>query len=302
MRNFYTMKNLVKGLMLSAVMTLGVATASAQETNGGADDTKYEPVAANKFWMGEAAAAGDFYLYNVGADIFATNDKATEKSIDNAVVWTAKVSNGAYSFTGKNGYKIQMWSVLGILWTTKVTQNATATNFKLATGTTTDKGNVYKFSYKAAAITKYFNVDGSSYKAGNDKSTNSDWLLISEPQKNAYTEYVSLFNEATSYLDPNSDLFKSTDTDKIKEITDQIKEALNGYNYNTYADGGRAKLEAAINAAKDFITTGINQINTASEVKATEIYSVNGARKSQLTKGLNIVKMSDGTVKKVLVK
>lgn len=53
MRNFYTMKNLVKGLMLSAVMTLGVATASAQETNGGADDTKYEPVAANKFWMGE---------------------------------------------------------------------------------------------------------------------------------------------------------------------------------------------------------------------------------------------------------
>lgn len=302
MRNFYTMKNLVKGLMLSAVMTLGVATASAQETNGGADDTKYEPVAANKFWMGEAAAAGDFYLYNVGADIFATNDKATEKSIDNAVVWTAKVSNGAYSFTGKNGYKIQMWSVLGILWTTKVTQNATATNFKLATGTTTDKGNVYKFSYKAAAITQYFNVDGSSYKAGNDKSTNSDWLLISEPQKNAYTEYVSLFNEATSYLDPNSDLFKSTDTDKIKEITDQIKEALNGYNYNTYADGGRAKLEAAINAAKDFITTGINQINTASEVKATEIYSVNGARKSQLTKGLNIVKMSDGTVKKVLVK
>lgn len=302
MRNFYTMKNLVKGLMLSAVMTLGVATASAQETNGGADDTKYEPVAANKFWMGEAAAAGDFYLYNVGADIFATNDKATEKSIDNAVVWTAKVSNGAYSFTGKNGYKIQMWSVLGISWTTKVTQNATATNFKLATGTTTDKGNVYKFSYKAAAITQYFNVDGSSYKAGNDKSTNSDWLLISKTQKNAYTEYVSLFNEATSYLDPNSDLFKSTDTDKIKEITDQIKEALNGYDYNSYKKSGNAKLTAAIAAAKAYITTGINGIGYASEAKAVEIYGVNGARKSELTKGLNIVKMSDGTVKKVLVK
>lgn len=302
MRNFYTMKNLVKGLMLSAVMTLGMATASAQETNGGADDTKYEPVAANKFWMGEAAAAGDFYLYNVGADIFATNDKATEKSIDNAVVWTAKVSNGAYSFTGKNGYKIQMWSVLGISWTTKVTQNATATNFKLATGTTTDKGNVYKFSYKAAAITQYFNVDGSSYKAGNDKSTNSDWLLISKTQKNAYTEYVSLFNEATSYLDPNSDLFKSTDTDKIKEITDQIKEALNGYDYNSYKKSGKAKLTAAIAAAKAYITTGINGIGYASEAKAVEIYAVNGARKSELTKGLNIVKMSDGTVKKVLVK
>ena len=302
MRKLYTMKNLVKGLMLSAVMTLGVATASAQETNGGADDTKYEPVAANKFWMGEAAAAGDFYLYNVGADIFATNDKATEKSIDNAVVWTAKVSNGAYSFTGKNGYKIQMWSVLGIAWKTEVTQNATATNFKLATGTTTDKGNVYKFSYKAAAITQYFNVDGSSYKAGNYKSTNSDWLLISETQKNAYTEYVSLFNEATSYLDPNSDLFKSTDTDKIKEITDQIKEALNGYDYNSYKESGRAKLYAAIEAAKNFIATGINEIGSTTDAKVSEIYGVNGARKSQLTKGLNIVKMSDGTVKKVLVK
>ena len=302
MRKLYTMKNLVKGLMLSAVMTLGVATASAQETNGGADDTKYEPVAANKFWMGEAAAAGDFYLYNVGADIFATNDKATEKSIDNAVVWTAKVSNGAYSFTGKNGYKIQMWSVLGILWETKVTQNATATNFKLATGTTTDKGNVYKFSYKAAATTQYFNVDGSSYKAGNDKSTNSDWLLISETQKNAYTEYVSLFNEATRYLDPNSDLFKSTDTDKIKEITDQIKEALNGYDYNSYKESGQAKLQTAIEAAKNFIDTGINEIGSTTDAKVSEIYGVNGARKSQLTKGLNIVKMSDGTVKKVLVK
>ena len=296
------MKNLVKGLMLSAVMTLGVATASAQETNGGADDTKYEPVAANKFWMGEAAAAGDFYLYNVGADIFATNDKATEKSIDNAVVWTAKVSNGAYSFTGKNGYKIQMWSVLGFSWKTEVTQNATATNFKLATGTTTDKGNVYKFSYKAVAITQYFNVDGSSYKAGNDKSTNSDWLLISETQKNAYTEYVSLFNEATSYLDPNSDLFKSTDTDKIKEITDLIKEALNGYDYNSYKESGKAKLKTAIKAAEDFITTGINEIGSTTDAKVSEIYGVNGARKSQLTKGLNIVKMSDGTVKKVLVK
>lgn len=305
MRKLYTMKNLVKGLMLSAVMTLGVATASAQETNGGADDTKYEPVAANKFWMGEAAAAGDFYLYNVGADIFATNDKATEKSIDNAVVWTAKVSNGAYSFTGKNGYKIQMWSVLGISWNTKVTQNATATNFKLATGTTTDKGNVYKFSYKAAAITQYFNVDGSSYKAGNDKSTNSDWLLISETQKNAYTEYVSLFNEATSYLDPNSKLFKSDNVEKRNAIVKQINDALKSYNYNTYKkENGGNKLDDAIKAAEAFInaTTGINEIGSTTDAKVSEIYGVNGARKSQLTKGLNIVKMSDGTVKKVLVK
>lgn len=125
---------------------------------------------------------------------------------------------------------------------------------------------------------------------------------ISDTQKKAYDEYVKLFNEAKSYTEAGSKLFESDDHEKTDPIVNQIKDALKSYNYNTYADGGRAKLEAAINAAKDFITTGINQINTASEVKATEIYSANGARKSQLTKGLNIVKMSDGTVKKVLVK
>ncbi len=66
----------------------------------------------------------------------------------------------------------------------------------------------------------------------------------------------------------------------------------------------KAKLEAAIKAAEDFInpTTGINEIGSTTDAKVSEIYGVNGARKSQLTKGLNIVKMSDGTVKKVLVK
>lgn len=305
MRKLYTMKNLVKGLMLSAVMTLGVATASAQETNGGADDTKYEPVAANKFWMGEAAAAGDFYLYNVGADIFATNGKATEKSIDNAVVWTAKVSNGAYSFTGKNGYKIQMWSFLGISWKTEVTQNATATNFKLATGTTTDKGNVYSFSKKEGAFTRYFNVDGKEYTAAKSQSNLNDWLFISDDQKDAYTEYVDLFNKAKRYTEKGSKLFESDDVEKRNAIVKQINDALKSYNYNTYKEeNGGNKLKDAIKAADDFInaTTGINEIGSTTDAKVSEIYGVNGARKSQLTKGLNIVKMSDGTVKKVLVK
>lgn len=294
MRNFYTMKNLVKGLMLSAVMTLGVATASAQET--GTKDVK--PATSTDFWMGETAKAGEFYLYNVGAKIFATNNTPSETDITKATLWTAKESNKSFSFTGKNGYKIYMHSDLsfGIIWTAKIDQNETATDFTLAAGTSTGKGYVYSFSKKEGAFTRYFNIDNKKFEftPAKDQSDWNDWLLISDTQKKAYDEYVKLFNEAKSYTEADS---KLTDA-----IVKQIKDALKSYNYNTYADGGRAKLEAAINAAKDFITTGINQINTASEVKATEIYSVNGARKSQLTKGLNIVKMSDGTVKKVLVK
>lgn len=296
MRNFYTMKNLVKGLMLSAVMTLGVATASAQET--GTKDVK--PATSTDFWMGETAKAGEFYLYNVGAKIFATNNTPSETEITKATLWTANGSNNSFSFTGKKDNLIIRMDEVTIGITTPIIVKAT--DFTLKSGTTTSKGNAYKLSNTVWTKTRYFNVNGKSYSAAKDQSDKNDWLLISDTQKKAYDEYVKLFNEAKSYTEAGSKLFESDDHEKTDPIVNQIKDALKSYNYNTYADGGRAKLEAAINAAKDFITTGINQINTASEVKATEIYSANGARKSQLTKGLNIVKMSDGTMKKVLVK
>lgn len=307
MRNFYTMKNLVKGLMLSAVMTLGVATASAQET--GTKDVK--PATLTDFWMGETAKAGEFYLYNVGAKIFATNNTPSETDITKATLWTAKGSNNSFSFTGKNGYVFHMSSTLGAgkTWTTKIENNGDATTFTLKTGKTTEKGAVYAFSKDEGWVTsnvRYFNVDGNKYTAANTQSNSNDWLLISDTQKKAYDEYVKLFNEAKSYTEANSKLFESDDNKATGKIVEQINDALKSYNYNTYEkkNGGKAKLEAAIKAAEDFIktTTGINEIGSTTDAKVSEIYGVNGARKSQLTKGLNIVKMSDGTVKKVLVK
>lgn len=299
MRNFYTMKNLVKGLMLSAVMTLGVATASAQET--GTKDVK--PATSTDFWMGETAKAGEFYLYNVGAKIFATNNTPSETDITKATLWTAKGSNNSFSFTGKNGYVFHMSSIAsaGKTWTANIKNNVDATTFTLKTGKTTKKGAVYAFSKDEGWITsnvRYFNVDGKEYTAAKSQNYLNDWLFISDAQKNAYTEYVKLFNKAKSYTEAGS---KLTDA-----IVKQIKDALKSYNYNTYEEenGGKAKLKAAIKAAEDFInaTTGINEIGSTTDAKVSEIYGVNGARKSQLTKGLNIVKMSDGTVKKVLVK
>lgn len=294
MRNFYTMKNLVKGLMLSAVMTLGVATASAQETGTG----NVKPATSTDFWMGETAKAGEFYLYNVGAKIFATNNTPSETDITKSTLWTAKESNKSFSFTGKNGYKIYMHSdlSLGITWTAKIDQNETATDFTLAAGTSTEKGYVYSFSKKEGAFTRYFNIDNKKFTPAKKQSNSNDWLLISDVQKKAYTEYVDLFNKAKSYTEGDS---KLTDA-----IVIQINDALKSYNYNTYMKDGQAKLEDAIKAAEEFInaTTGINEIGSTTDAKVSEIYGVNGARKSQLTKGLNIVKMSDGTVKKVLVK
>lgn len=304
MRKLYTMKNLVKGLMLSAVMTLCVATASAQETGTG----NVKPATSTDFWMGETAKAGEFYLYNVGAKIFATNNTPSETDITKATLWTAKGSNKSFSFTGKNGYKIYMHSFVsaGITWTAKIDQNETATDFTLAAGTSTGKGYVYSFSKKEGLFTRYFNIDNKKFTPADKQSNSNDWLLISEAQKKAYTEYVKLFNKAKSYTESDSKLFESDDVEKRDAIVNQINDALKSYNYNTYEkeNGGKAKLEAAIKAAEDFIktTTGINEIGSTTDAKVSEIYGVNGARKSQLTKGLNIVKMSDGTVKKVLVK
>ena len=49
--------------------------------------------------------------------------------------------------------------------------------------------------------------------------------------------------------------------------------------------------------------TAVKQVEgTNAEATIVGIYSLGGARQSQLQRGMNIVRMSDGSVKKVLVK
>ena len=51
----------------------------------------------------------------------------------------------------------------------------------------------------------------------------------------------------------------------------------------------------------EFDATGIDKVTTSDNAKEVSRYSVNGQRLSAPTKGLNIVKYSDGSVKKVAV-
>ena len=51
----------------------------------------------------------------------------------------------------------------------------------------------------------------------------------------------------------------------------------------------------------EFDATGIDKTTTATDVEKVSRYSVNGQRLVGPTKGLNIVKYSDGSVKKVAV-
>lgn len=51
----------------------------------------------------------------------------------------------------------------------------------------------------------------------------------------------------------------------------------------------------------EFDPTGVNNVITSNDTKELSRYSLNGQRLSAPTKGLNIVKYSDGSVKKVAV-
>ena len=51
----------------------------------------------------------------------------------------------------------------------------------------------------------------------------------------------------------------------------------------------------------EFDATGIDKTTTSTDVKEVSRYSANGQRLVSPTKGLNIVKYSDGSVKKVAV-
>lgn len=64
------------------------------------------------------------------------------------------------------------------------------------------------------------------------------------------------------------------------------------------------KKGAIINAAKSLVTnsTGIENANNSSEATVVARYNVNGVQIAAPVKGINIVKMSDGTTRKVLVK
>ena len=297
MKKIYTVAKYAKSIMLAAVMTASaLTTANAQE----ADNTTYAPAEANSWWRGEEVTGEEqqVYVYNVGAGIFVTTDDTpSEKNIDNAALWT--LSNNQFSC---GDYHINMWSDsnAGLIWY-KAINTAKATVFNFVTGDTQDRGFSYKLSKTEGwliSYTRYFNVDNNEYTAAKNKSKYNDFLFISPEQKEAYRTYSALYKEASEL----------TSNEKIStSLLSQLKEVLTSTaaaNYDTYS-ANKNTLQNIIEMIKTSLNstpTGIDNINANSSAKAEAIYSVNGVRNAQLNKGLNIVKMSDGSVKKIMVK
>lgn len=323
MKKIYTLANMAKGMMLAALLAVGT-TALAQNVSGntengtvegtenGSNENETFAPAAESSWFQPVKLVGNgqkAYIYNVATETYITGKTATVKNIKDADVWTIN-GDETRSFTCDNETKDHLflgyiYIFPGLQWHAEVSSNdkRTATDFTIVEGSTE---NSYKLTkYKKITLngsqTAYFSVSGEKYVASLEPSIDNDWYFISTDQKEVYAEYTSLFTEAANLL-------KNEKLNDQESVLGAIKTALQETAKGTFetSNADINKLKATIAAAKkaiEDITNGIS--NTSDNLKnaeITSIYSANGTRKAQLTKGINIVKMSNGAVKKILVK
>lgn len=329
MKKIYTLANMAKGMMLAALLAVGTSalaqnvsgdtengTVEGTENgtvegneNGSNENETFAPAAENS-WIKPVKLVGNgqkAYIYNVATETYITGKTATVKNIEDADVWTIN-GDETRSFTCDNESKDRLFLEYIYIfpvhqWHAEVSGDRDATDFTIVEGSTK---NSYKLTkYKKVTLdgskTAYFSVSGEKYVASTKPSIDNDWYFISADQKDVYTEYTSLFTEAANLL-------KNEKLNDQKSVLDAIKSALQETAKGTFntSTSDINTLKTTIAAAKkaiEDITNGIS--NTSDNLKNAEIssiYSANGSRKAQLTKGINIVKMSNGTVKKILVK
>ena len=323
MKKIYTLANMAKGMMLAALLAVGT-TALAQNVSGntengtvegnenGSNENETFAPAAESSWLQPVKLGGNgqkAYIYNVATETYITGKTATVKNIENADVWTINNGDETRSFTCDNESKDRLFleSIYAVIpiykWHAEVSDDKDSTVFTIVEGSTENSYKLTKSRKKflGGIETAYFSVSGENYEASLEPSINNDWYFISTEQKDVYAEYISFFTEAANLLKNE----KLNDQESVLgTIKTALQETAKG-TFNTSNDDINT-LKTAIAAAKkaiEDITNGIS--NTSDNLKnaeITSIYSANGTRKAQLTKGINIVKMSNGAVKKILVK
>lgn len=323
MKKIYTLANMAKGMMLAALLAVGT-TALAQNVSGntesgtvegtenGSNENETFAPAAESSWLQPVKLVSNgqkAYIYNVATETFITGKTATVKNIKDADVWTID-GDETRCFTCDNETKDRLfleyiYAVIPIYkWHAEVSDDRKATVFTIVEGSTE---NSYKLTksreklFNKGTETAYFSVSGEKYVASTNPSIDNDWYFISTDQKNVYAEYTSLFTEVANLL-------KNEKLNDQESVLGTIKTALQETAKGTFKTSNadintlKTRIAAAKKAIED-ITNGISNTSDYLEnAEITSIYSANGTRKAQLTKGINIVKMSNGAVKKILVK
>lgn len=307
MKKIYTLANMAKGMMLAVLLAVGT-TALAQNVSGNTEES-FAP-AAESSWLQPVKLVGNgqkAYIYNVATETFITGKTATVKNIEDADVWTIN-GDETRCFNFDNAQKERLFLEYSslwhpLVWYAEVSDDRKATDFTIVEGSTENSYKLTKNRNKlfGGIETAYFSVSGEKYVASTNPSIDNDWYIISANQKDVYTEYTFLFTEAASLL-------KNEKLNDQESVLGAIKTALQETAKGTFktSNADINTLKTTIAAAKKAIEDITNGISNTSDylenAEITSIYSANGTRKAQLTKGINIVKMSNGAVKKILVK
>lgn len=261
------------------------------------EGSTYAPAKANNWWRGETikGEGQPVYIYNVGAETFIAGKEPTIKDINSAYIWQINGS-GSYTFACNNETEDRIHMSKSVTrWNTSIQEGNGASTFNvIPSATTTTRGNTYKLSVTTRGDTRYFNVVGKSYSAASTPSNMNDWLFISSEQKEAYNGYQKFFNKARDYQ--KYDISESL-RERLTSILDETEKG----SYDTYT----TDIENLRNIIEDIEAylndhpTGISNSTVANRHGIIAIYGTNGVRRNALAKGINIVKMANGEVKKI---
>ena len=260
------------------------------------DPSTLNACSSDKWWNGEQIEGNgqEVYIYNVGKKYFISHDtKPKVTDVNAAPTWFVRSQTKGYTFDSDK-YRLHM-EYKGS-WNTKIQENSGATTFTALLSNDTqliDGEYVYKFSNTHNGDTRYFNIDkNAKYSAATTKGSANDWLLISPKQKQTYDKYVELFDEAKSYLG------KEGLTEELRTDLDNTLEQTSQSYY--------LRSDEDIKALNDIIekinktATGLTIATETKDAHITDIYGVDGKRRATMCRGINIVRMSNGKVKKVV--
>ena len=274
-----------------------VVTMSVQAATADGYST-YTPAEASEWWRGETIEDGkQAYIYNVGMKYFITSDaKPVVKNIANALMWTMRKQTNGYTIDS-GIYRLYMDKVLK--WTAGIKQNSGATTFTVqeSNGDGQSSG-AYKFVYTKRSDTRYLNIDNGNlnYTAAKTQGPANDWLLVSAGQKQAYAEYQRLYTQANAYVG-NAALTPALEQELESTLTATATSC-----YTTSA-ADNAKLAALVAKLQQQLPTAISKpLLPVSTAKPAAIYTIDGRRIPTMQRGLNIVRMTDGTTRKVVLR
>ncbi|MCQ2255516.1 MAG: hypothetical protein MJZ29_08460 [Bacteroidaceae bacterium] len=195
--------------------------------------------AQNWTWTGETAAAGDFYLYNVGFKGFLNYAGSVSVSANNTPTSMWKFSN-ASSGNISTSYNNKTYYIY-------VEKTGTGGSASIRTNTATVTiapssitSGAYKIQHTKTGIgsgTRYFNVENATkVSAASTNGVNNDWYLISEAQKTAHDNYIVAWTKlnALSSINPSmpkaaevsNALAAATNYDNAAENTKTLNDLL----------------------------------------------------------------------------